>query len=347
MQSDMQENAIPNFMVSVKGGLAVVTGGCSGMGLAVATKAATCGMIPVVLDMDTSQFAATEQELKAAGAPEVFSAKADVSSFAELAKIAQEVSARFPPDRFPISLIHANAGYGGPPLLDGKPEAIQRQVEVLCHGVIWTFKAFQERFLAQKEPCALVATSSVMGVINSTGSYGVGKHGCLAVMESLHEELWQRGALHVKTHVLCPGAVATNIMKQVSGGGARRNRPLPTVESAGQGPVTRERAAMLANLELMQSRGMAPSHLADQVFEGIETGKFYLVVDWNQPGMLDPGMTSNAEEVYKERHRRLEAGAPPLYAPLRPGGVYMRAVEARRDEILKSRGEVPAPGAKL
>ena len=44
-------------------------------------------------------------------------------------------------------------------LLDGTVDAIQRQVEVLTHGVIWTFKAFQDRFLAQKEPCALVGTS--------------------------------------------------------------------------------------------------------------------------------------------------------------------------------------------
>merc|ERR1719463_917254 len=80
-------------------------------------------------------------------------------------------------------------------------------------GVIWTFKAFQERCLAQKEHCAWVATSSVAGIMPSGGSYGVGKHGCLAVMESLYEELRGKGATHVKAHVLCPGAVATNFFK--------------------------------------------------------------------------------------------------------------------------------------
>ena len=68
---------------------------------------------------------------------------------------------------------------------------------LLLYGVLasdleeatWTFKASQERFLAQKEPCALVATSSVTGVAPSGGSNGMGKHGCLAVMESLHGEL--------------------------------------------------------------------------------------------------------------------------------------------------------------
>ena len=45
--------------------------------------------------------------------------------------LAQDVAARFSPAQHPISLIHANAGYGGPLLLDGSPDAIQRQVEVL------------------------------------------------------------------------------------------------------------------------------------------------------------------------------------------------------------------------
>ena len=57
------------------------------MGLAFATKAAQCGMIPVVLDMDTSRFGEVEKELRAAGAPDVFTAKADVTSMDELAKI--------------------------------------------------------------------------------------------------------------------------------------------------------------------------------------------------------------------------------------------------------------------
>merc|ERR1719160_1323294 len=162
--------------------------------------------------------------LRAANAPDVLTVQADVSQFADLASVAKRLDAQFPADRFPVGLIHANAGYGGPRLLDAPPQEITRQVEVLCHGVIWTFKAFQERFLAQKEPCALVATSSVMGVVNAIGSYGVGKHGALAVMESLHEELWQRNARHVKTFVLCPGFVATNIFAVNSGEGALSTR---------------------------------------------------------------------------------------------------------------------------
>ena len=53
-------------------------------------------------------------------------------------------------------------------------------MELLCHAVI----------LGQKQPCVLVATSSVMGIVPKTGSYGVGKHSALAVTESGHDEFW-------------------------------------------------------------------------------------------------------------------------------------------------------------
>ena len=81
------------------------------MGLAFATKAAQCGMIPIVMDMDTSKFEKVSSDLRAAGAPDVFTAKADVSKMAELAGIAKDVEARFPAAQHPISIICANAGY--------------------------------------------------------------------------------------------------------------------------------------------------------------------------------------------------------------------------------------------
>lgn len=61
-------NAIPDFENrSDCKGLAIVTGGSSGMGKAFAMRAATCGMTVVVMDIGTSTFPQLESELKAAG----------------------------------------------------------------------------------------------------------------------------------------------------------------------------------------------------------------------------------------------------------------------------------------
>lgn len=138
---------------------------------------------------------------------DVCSFKCDVTSMESMNAVASQVFGRFPD--MPVSLICANAGFGGPGLLDGEAADIQRQLDVLISGVIWTFKAFQDKFLSQTDPCALVTTASVAGVVPSQGSYGVGKHGAVAVMESIHGELASKGVSHVKAHVLCPGVVDT------------------------------------------------------------------------------------------------------------------------------------------
>lgn len=290
-KADTAANAIPGFFTSSAGRLAIVTGGCSGMGLAFATRAASCGMIPCVLDMDTASFPNVEKELRAAGAPDVFTAKADVSSMDELAKIAGDIAAKFSAAT-PIGIICANAGYAGPTILGGTPKQITKQIDVLTMGVIWTIKAFQEKFLSQKEPCAIVGTSSVAGILTSDGAYGVGKHGCLAVMESLHEELARnKNAKHVTTHVLCPGAVATNFFAKTKG-----------------------------SLAKMKERAQPPSHLAMRVWEAVESGRFYIIVDGETEGSLK----GYSEEMMKLRHRRIEEGAPP---PSR------EAMKARMEEI--------------
>ncbi len=51
---------------------------------------------------------------------------------------------------------------------------------------------------------------------------------------------------------------------------------------------------------------MPASHLADQVFLGIETGKFYILVDNNCAPFLDETASFHAEEIYKERLKFLD-----------------------------------------
>ena len=46
--------------------------------------------------------------------------------------VAAAVRSRFPGQH--VSLICANAGYGGPPLLDGEADEIQKQLDVLTSG---------------------------------------------------------------------------------------------------------------------------------------------------------------------------------------------------------------------
>merc|ERR1719191_1928207 len=229
-------------------------------------------MIVVGTDISNGKFADVEKQLRAAGAQDVMLCTADVGKFAAMAKVATDAKAKF--GSAPLRVIYANAGFITPPILDGTPEGIAGGLEVLTNGVIWTYKAFQDWFLNQKEPCALVATSSVAGVVPSLGSYGVGKHGCLAVMEALHGEPITKKATHVTCHVLCPGAVNTNFFTRPEEGNATAGAATP---SYGDGDFRKRMRQSMRDTGAQ--RGMTPAHLADEVFRGIEKGVFYLIVD--------------------------------------------------------------------
>ena len=69
--------------------------------------------------------------------------------------------------------------------------------------------------IRDRAPGAIVTTSSQDGICCAQGVYGVTKHACVALTEALYNEV--HGALSV--HVLCPNAVATNIVT------SERNRP--------------------------------------------------------------------------------------------------------------------------
>ena len=60
-------------------------------------------------------------------------------------------------------------------------------------------------------------------------------------------------------------------------------------------------------LSRWELQGQAPSHLAQRVWEAIETGRFYIIVD-GEVGAPNLG----AQEITELRHRRIEmGGAPP------------------------------------
>jgi NAD(P)-dependent dehydrogenase (short-subunit alcohol dehydrogenase family) len=199
-------------------------------------------------------------------------------------------------------------------LLAGEVDAIQKQIDVLVSGVIWTFKAFQTHFLKQNEPCALVATSSLAGVFPAHGSYGVGKHAAVAVMEALHMELQQKGK-SVTCHVLCPGVVSTGI-GQNSAKGADSPTGKATLEKIKLLPFKKQMAALatLAFQTILEEEGMPASLAADLVWDAISTGKFYIIMDHG-----DPRFSVHATEMIAHRHRRIESGAPVDMGLKKPG----------------------------
>jgi NAD(P)-dependent dehydrogenase (short-subunit alcohol dehydrogenase family) len=92
----------------LQGKVAVVTGGASGIGRAMAERFASEGMKVVLADVEASVLAACEQEMRAAGAT-VASKRTDVSRGEDV-----EALARFAADAFGgVHVLCNNAGVGG------------------------------------------------------------------------------------------------------------------------------------------------------------------------------------------------------------------------------------------
>ena len=283
-----QANAVDNAhadLAALAGGIAVITGGASGIGLALAEKAIEHGLHPVIADIEAAAIAAAEERLSAAADAAgvgVFGHRVDVSSEAEVMELAAAVAERFP--QRPLSLLCCNAGVGG-----GGPVLRARDIDwdfvlgVNVKGVANCIRAFVPNMIASDAPGAVVATSSQDGLCAAQGVYGVSKHACVALAEALFQEL--RGRLSV--HVLCPNVVATNIVT------SERNRPQRF------GGPHEPTAASPTNViaERFKALGMPPSRCADMVFDAIRSGTFYILAEAEE----DPGF------VHLEAETRMKA----------------------------------------
>ena len=287
--SNAQDNAHPD-LAALAGGVAIVTGGASGIGLALAEKAIAHGLHPVLADIDAKAIADAEARLSApaeAAGVEVFGHAVDVSSEASVQALGAAVAERFAGK--PVTLLCCNAGVGGGgPVLSARDIDWDFVLGVNVKGVANCVREFVPKMAAGEAAGTVMATSSQDGLCAAQGVYGVSKHACVALMEALFQEL--RGRLSV--HVLCPNVVATNIVT------SERNRP----DRYGGPRAPAARAKRIA--ERFKTYGMPPSRCAEAVFDAIRSGVFYVMAEAEE----DPGF------VYLEAETRmkgiLEGGLP-------------------------------------
>ena len=194
-------------MSTLAGKVAAVTGAGSGIGRALALAFAAEGMHVALADVDEAGLAQTRNLLGSYPA-KIFSMRADVSMSAEVDAFAQ----RCVDQLGGIHLVCNNAGVSlsGPLWEHGEAEW-QWLLGVNLMGVVHGVRAFAPRLIAQDEG-HLVNTASVAGLISppGMGAYSVSKHAVVALSESLHHDLRERGS-RVGVSVLCPAYVPTAI----------------------------------------------------------------------------------------------------------------------------------------
>ncbi|MEL6548827.1 MAG: SDR family NAD(P)-dependent oxidoreductase [Pseudomonadota bacterium] len=189
--------------------VAVVTGGASGIGLAIASEYARLGMRVVVVDRAADKLSAAEERLRAAGAAEVMTADTDISDRAAVEALEARVAEAFGG----TDILMANAGIGVSSSCLGPREAWETTLGVNLWGPVHCCQAFVPRMIARGRPGFIVNTGSKQGITTPPGNpaYNVSKAGLKAYTEALAHELRNTEGAALTAHLLIPGFVHTGM----------------------------------------------------------------------------------------------------------------------------------------
>ncbi len=189
--------------------VAVVTGGASGIGLALATKFAGMGMRLVIVDRSEDKLAGTAIALRAAGAADVMIASVDVSDRAQVEALEMEVNDRFGG----TDILMNNAGIGGSSSCLGPLKVWLAILGVNLWGVLYGTQVFAPGMIARGRPGAIINTGSKQGIMipPENPAYNVSKAALKAFTEVLAHELRNTEDCHITAHLLIPGLVFTGI----------------------------------------------------------------------------------------------------------------------------------------
>ncbi len=246
--------------------VAVVTGGGSGIGEAMALRLAAEGMRLVIADVNRDAAEKVAAAIEAGGGI-ALPVQADVSRQDALLALADFSWSSLGA----VDLVCANAGVVPSgryrPVWDYPLEDWEWALGVNLMGLVHTIRAFIPRMIEQATPGHFVTTASVAGLVSGAGSavYSTSKHGAVRVTEALYASLKEKN-LPIGVTLLCPGVVNTKIYQ------SERNRPDNLMPPAGIAEETPELQSLADDLF---RNALTPEAVADQVMTAVQTGQFY------------------------------------------------------------------------
>lgn len=257
-------------MKQITGSVAVITGGGSGLGKALAMSASRRAMKLVLADIQPDALDRTVQELRTRGT-DAIGVAVDVSDPAAVEALADQAERRFGA----VNLLFNNAGVtSGGPVWQSTEKDWDWVLGVNLKGVVNGVRSFTPRMLAAAaadpayEGC-IVNTASMAGLITAPGMgiYSVSKHAVVALSECLHYDL-QLVTTQLRAAVLCPSYVPTDI------GQSERNRPAHLANS--EAPTKAQLASRAAAQQAVSQGAISAEEVAEITFRAVEGERFYV-----------------------------------------------------------------------
>ena len=250
-------------MEQVAGKVAFITGGASGLGLAMARAFTGAGMKVAIVDIEDKALAAARAEFEETNA-DVITLKTDVTDRQAMAEAAEETIAAFGK----IHVLCNNAGVAlNGNVLDMTYKDWDWVTRVNLDGVINGMVTIGPLIKSHGEGGHIVNTASMAGQIGvaSLSVYNATKFAVVGMSEAMRGDLEPFG---IGTSVLCPGFVATDIYS------SERNRP---GEFGGES-ASKFNLGQDANVSVDQLPGLLPAQvIGDMVLHAIQNDVFYIM----------------------------------------------------------------------
>jgi NAD(P)-dependent dehydrogenase (short-subunit alcohol dehydrogenase family) len=248
-------------MREFNGKAAFVTGGASGIGLALGRALAEAGARVMLADVEEEALDRAVAGLRGGNLAEVRGTVCDVRDYGAVERAAAAAIEAFGK----IHVVCNNAGVGGRSGADAISLADWRWViDINLMGVVHGVRAFVPHLTGHGEGGHIVNTASMAGFLPGTGfgPYTATKFAVVGLSEALRAELAPQG---IGVSVLCPGWVKTNITD------SRRNWP----KDYGEPPTPRPGLLDQHIAELVRT-GMEPAAVAALTLAAIRADELYV-----------------------------------------------------------------------
>lgn len=246
-------------MADLKNTVAIVTGGASGIGYALAQSYGRRGAHVLIADIDKEALKNACLTLSEEGVAAA-SAVTDLRNIESIRQMLDKAKALGP-----ISAVCMNAGVTatGPTIWETTSEAFDFIVDVNLRGLFNSIKVVVPTLIEQDSPADIVITASMAGMVSSatSGAYSASKAGAIALAKALRAEL-VTSAPKLRVALLNPGMVQTNLLRT-----SAANQPK-------QGAM--DSSFVEGVHDALNQFGVTPSEVVLWVAQSLEAGRFWV-----------------------------------------------------------------------